>query len=116
MIRCKFVKQIRTNFPFDVICISESKIIKDFDPVVDISLPGFHAPISTPTESTKGGVLIYVNKNLNFKPRDDLKIYKSAQLESIFIEIINTNDTNDIVGVIYRHPSMNPVEFINDVK
>ena len=102
------------DFPFDVICISESKIIKDFEPIVDISLPGFHAPISTPTESTKGGVLIYVNKNLNFKPRDDLNIYKSSELESSFIEIINTNDTNDIVGVIYRHPSMNPVEFIDD--
>ena len=48
------------NFAFDIISISESKLIKDFDPKVDISIDGYQAPISTPAESTKGGVLIYM--------------------------------------------------------
>ena len=96
------------EFTFYIICISESKIYKDIDPAVDISIVGYQTPISTPTESTKGGVLICVKKGLNYKPRDDLKVYKSSQLESIFIEIINDKDSNDIVGVLYRHPSMNP--------
>ena len=102
------------NFPFDIICISESKIHKDCDPLIDISLHGYQAPIGTPTESTKGGVLIYIKNGLNFKPRDDLNMYKKSQLESCFVEIINNNDSNDIVGVIYRHPSMNPTEFMED--
>ena len=102
------------NFTFDIICISESKILKDIDPIVDISIEGYQAPISVPTEATKGGVLIYVKTGVKFKPRDDLKIYKSKELESTFIEIINEKDSNNIVGVIYRHPSMDESEFIDD--
>ena len=82
--------------------------------MIDISLHGYQAPIGTPTESTKGGVLNYIKKGLNFKPRDDLNMYKKSQLESCFVEIINNNDSNDIVGVIYRHPLMNPTEFMED--
>ena len=52
------------------------------------------------------GVLLYVSNNHNFKPRSDLNIYESKILESSFIDIINQNKSNDIVGVIYRHPSM----------
>ena len=102
------------DFTFDIICISESKIIKDCDPKVGIDIVGYKTPVSTPTESTKGGVLIYVKKSLNFKPRNDLNIYKAKELESIFIEIINEKESNDVVGVIYRHPCMDPNEFIDD--
>ena len=38
------------DFNFDIICISESKVIKDCDPKVDISIDGYQTPISTPTE------------------------------------------------------------------
>ena len=34
-------------------------------------------------------------------------------MKSIFIEIINEHDSNDIVGVIYRHPGMNETEFVD---
>ena len=101
------------DFNFDVICFSESKLQKDIDPKIDINIDGYHVPISTPTESSKGGVLIYVNKNLHFKPRSDLNIYKSKELESAFIEIINDKGANDIVGVVYRHPCMPSPEFID---
>ena len=102
------------DFTFDVICISESKLKKDIDPRVNISLVGYQDPISTPTEATKGGVLIYVKIGLNFKPRNDLKVYKSKELESIFIEITNKKESNDIIGVIYRHPCMIESEFIDE--
>ena len=48
---------------------------------------------------------------MNYKPRNDLNIYKSKELESLFIEVINKNKGNDIIGVIYRHPSMCPDDF-----
>ena len=38
-------------------------------------------------------------------------MYKSKQLESVFIEICNKNKKNIIVGCIYRHPSMDLNEF-----
>ena len=37
------------DFNFDIICISESKVIKDCDPKVDISIDGYQTPISTTT-------------------------------------------------------------------
>ena len=35
------------------------------------------------------------------------------ELESIFIEVINPKSKNFIIGCIYRHPSMKPIEFID---
>ena len=99
------------NYKFDIICISESKIIKDYAPKVDITIDGYQTPVGTPTESTKGGVLIYVKNNLKFKPRPDLMMYEPKVLESYFVEIINKNQANDIVGVVYRHPCMNETTF-----
>ena len=64
------------EFKFDIICLSESKIQKDCDPKIDINIDGYQYPVGTP-ESTKGGVLIYVKYDINFKPRNDLSIYKS---------------------------------------
>ena len=53
-----------------------------------------------------------ITDKLNFKPRKDLEIYVSKELESSFIEIVNQKASNDIVGVIYRHPIMNTTDFI----
>ena len=63
------------EFKFDIICLSESKIQKDWDHKIDINIDGYQFPVGTPTESTKGGVLIYVKNGINFKPRNDLTIY-----------------------------------------
>ena len=48
------------HFNFDIIYLTESKLIKNVPPLVDISIPGYQDPVGTPTEATKGGVLIYV--------------------------------------------------------
>ena len=40
-----------------------------------------------------------------------MNIYKSAGLESTFIEIINRKKSNILVGCIYRHPVMDLNEF-----
>ena len=62
-----------------------------------------------------GGGCFYVSSDLDYKPRNDLNIYESKMVESLFIEIINKNESNIIVGVIYRHPSMD-MDDLNDVK
>ena len=55
--------------------------------------------------------MIYVEKGINFIPRDDLVIYKKKELESFFIEIIDEKEKNKLVGVIYRHPCIGAKEF-----
>ena len=44
---------------------------------------------------------------------NDVKIYKSAELESTFIEIINDKKLNILTGSIYRYPVMDLNEFSN---
>ena len=102
------------KFKFDVIALSESLLIKGKKPIVDININGYHSPIGTPTESTKGGVLMYISDSLEFKERPKLNIYESKHVESLFVEIKNGRSKNHIVGVIYRHPSSNEIKF-NDI-
>ena len=97
---------------FDIIAISESKLKND--PKVDISLKGYHPPYCTNTGAEKGGTILYVTSHLNVKPRKDLEIYESKELDSSFVEIINSKESSDIVGVIYRHPKMDTNIFIEN--
>ena len=94
------------DFHFDILAISESKLQTNILPIVDISIEDYHSPVSTPSEASKGGVLLYVSKKHDFKPRNDLNIYEAKMLESSFIEIINQKKSNDVIGIVYRHPSM----------
>ena len=92
------------NFKFDIIALCETKLQNE--PSANVSIEGYNILIFTYTEANKGGVCIYVADNLNFKLRNDLNIYESKELELVFIEIVNAKKANNIVGVIYRHPSM----------
>ena len=40
-----------------------------------------------------------------------MNIYKTHELESAFTEIINPKKSNVILGVVYRHPTMDLNEF-----
>ena len=62
-------------------------------------------------EPSAGHTLLYISNHLSYKPRSGLSIYKSTELESILIEILNSKKTNVIVGCIYRHPHMDFYEF-----
>ena len=98
---------------FSVIGLTETRILKNKNPILDFSIPGYKY-VSTPTESTAGGVLLYVSDSISFKPRHDLTkiFYQAKNLESVFIEIIVPKKPNIIVGTIYRHPNM-PFEDFN---
>ena len=93
------------NFEFSIIAITETKITKGSHPTFDINLHNYNT-FHTPTESSSGGTLLYVSKTLNSKIRKNLQIYKSKELESTFIEIVNKKKKNILVGCIYRHPCM----------
>ena len=100
----------KTKIDFDIIGISKSRIKKDKSPINSINLKGYSHE-SCPTESAAGGTLLYISNNLSYKPTNDLCINKSTELESKFIEILNTEKMNVIVGCIYHHPHMDLNEF-----
>ena len=100
--------KIKTGF--DVIGISESHIKKYKSPINSINLKGFSHE-SCPAKSAAGCTLLCISSDLSYKPRNDLCIYKSTELESTFIEILNPKKTNVIMGCIYQHPHMDLNEF-----
>ena len=67
---------------FGVIGITEAKI-KTTNPVIDTNINGY----STPTNAEKGGALLYIDEHYNVKPVPNIDkiMYKSKQLESVFI-------------------------------
>ena len=58
----------------------------------------------TPTESPIWETLLYIANHLSYKARKDLNLYKANQLESTFIEKINSTKSNILVGCLYIHP------------
>ena len=102
------------NTPLDFICLTESKLQSGKQLKVNINIDGYQDPIGIPTEASKGGVIIYIKNGIDFFQRNDLNIYKSKELESIFIEICNPKGKNTILGNIYRHPCMDQDLFLDD--
>ena len=96
-----------------IIAISESRIRKNKEPLSVIDIPGYDYEF-TATEGEKGGTLIYISQDLTYKNRSDLNISQVKQLESTFIEVVNENRKNTIVGCIYKHPNMPITEFFSD--
>ena len=65
----------------------------------------------TPTETSIDSTLLYIANHLSYKCRNNPNIYQKNELESTIIETVNPRKLNIIVGVIYRHPSMDLPDF-----
>ena len=102
----------KINVKFNVIGITETRFKKSSIRNTIIDLNGYSFE-HTPTEANCGGALLYIDNNINYIVRDDLCIYRSKELESVFIEIINSKGKNTIVGCVCQHPCMNPTEFVD---
>ena len=68
--------------------ISEFWLKKNLDVLSKISIEAY-AFEYTIRESSKGRKLIFVDNNVRYMVRNYLKIYKSREIESTFIEIID---------------------------
>ena len=88
------------NKVFDIIAVSGNRIMKIIYLISNINL-NIYSFESKPTGSTAGGTLFYIANHLSYKPRNDLNLYKTIQLESIFfIEIKNPKKNNTIVSCL----------------
>ena len=90
---------------FEKIIPSEIRITKQVSLLNNLN-PNNYFFEFTPTEISAGGTLSCIANHVSYKCRNDLNIYKKNELESVFIETFNQKKSNIIVGLIYRHPSM----------
>ena len=100
------------DLDFDILGLTGTRIIKEQDTTYDASITGYKEYF-TPTESTKGGTSLYINKNIKSKERTDLEknLYIPKKLESTFVELIIKGTKNIIIGCIYKHPKLDINEF-----
>ena len=68
----------------------------------------------TPTELSKGGTFLYLDKNFKYKLRKDLNIYQKGIIESTYVKIINKNENNMVAGCIYKHPKQTILDFLDN--
>ena len=66
-----------TNIDFDIITISETRILKNINIAKNINVPNFSHKF-TPTESITEGVLLYIAHNLAYQRRNNFNIYKKT--------------------------------------
>ena len=95
---------------FNIIGITESRLKRNQRAIHNIDIPNYNMQQRS-AEGPSDSALIYIKNDIIYKVRNDLKIYQSEKLESVFIEIINSNNRNIIAGCIYCHPSMEVNEF-----
>ncbi len=94
---------------FQVIGLSEIKASVNVPIMSNINLPGynFHHTVS---QSTAGGVSIYVISDLTANKRDDLSVSK-VDFETIWIEIDNARAKNILCCCAHRHPISDIAKF-----
>jgi hypothetical protein len=67
-------------------------------------LPGYHAlefTVRKDSNSSKGGIGIYINDSYTYKIRNDLSIFMPNIFESIFLEV-TVAKKHIIIGIVYR--------------
>ena len=96
-----------------LIGLSETRLRKNRQPLSNINLENYVYE-STPTESSKDGTMLYVDKQLTYKLRKYLMMYKSKKIESTFIEFFNNNNLITVIGCIYKHPKVPVTKFMED--
>ena len=89
------------NINFAILAITESRIKKDSLSPQNLHLNDYSIE-QTPTETSAGGTLLYMNKRLSYQLRNDLKRYLPGKIESTFIEVICSKSTNVIVDCRYK--------------
>lgn len=96
---------------FSVIGITETWL-KEADHTVEIH--GYNFIHKHRENRTGGGVGLYLSNDLQFKSRNDLHFSDSNSIDALFIEVINSQGKNAIVGVVYRPPDQNLNTFVHE--
>ena len=101
------------NIPFQVIGLTETWLNDNNMDCYTLNEHKFFG--SNRPNKRGGGVGLYISKQLKFKSRNDLDKNVEDTIETKFIEIINDNGKNIIIGVIYRPLNNNFDTFKNTI-
>ena len=97
----------------NIIEISETRLQNGKEPITNISLPNYVYE-HTPTESGKGGTLLYIDKSIKHELCQDRNIFEKKMTELTFIKILNKKQKNLIIECVYKHPKHEVKDFTNN--
>ena len=86
------------DFEFELIGISETKIINANEPLLNVHLNGYNFEF-VPTPLASGGVYLHIKDNLKYSI---LEQKSTCAFQALWIEIHFTKKKNIICGIIYR--------------
>lgn len=98
------------NHRFDIYGFTETWFRSEDDANL-VDCEGYSIENSIRKDRTGGGASLFVNSNLHYSNRPDLKI-NCTDCDSLFIEINNIDQTNIIIGIIYKPDSVIYDDFI----
>ena len=88
------------NISFSAVAVSETWLHKSNSDLFKI--PGYHFTSNSREHKLGGGVGLYIQSDMSFKPRIDLQSSDNSLYESVFVEIMGPYGKNIIVGCLYR--------------
>ena len=100
------------NLRFSFIRITETWLQ---DSSHNSNIPGYRFIHKNCTNTSGGGVGLYLTDSLEFKWRLDISFSSDETAESMFVEVNRPKEKNLIEGVICRPPKQSLQEFINDL-
>ena len=75
------------------------------------SLPGFEFVFKNRNKRVGGGVGLYISENFEHIIHEEISVMSDVA-ESLFVELINPDGKNILIGVIYRPPRSNTNDFL----
>ena len=91
------------NGNFSVIVLTESWCDETANENSLLSLDNYYSVHQTRDNKKGEDISIYIHKQLDFKLRNDIDIFNN-EIETCFVEIINSKSRNFVVTGVYRPP------------
>ena len=101
------------QFNCSIIGISETWLNAKSPPL--FALNGYKEIRKDRAHGRGGGVLMYISNSLSFKPRNDLSFPRETA-ECLCVEIDLPKDKNFVVCVVYRPPTSDVTDFLDDLE
>ena len=103
----------RWGVSWDIIGLTETWL--DTESEKRISVQGYRVICASRKNKSGGGVAALIKEDQTYRERPDLSIFKEGLIESVFVELIREGRKNDLIGVVYRPPGGNLVEFNKEI-
>ena len=100
------------NKTFDIVAVSETRITEKVSLTSNTNVQNYSFEF-TPTESNTGETLLCIANHLPYKPRTGFNLNIANQLESTFIEVINSRKATSLLVAFINILVLTSMTYLN---